>query len=231
MKKKDLYQIIEHLPKRPGIHGKEKLFNSAVLITLILINDEYHFLFEKRAQGIRQEGEICFPGGMYESDSDDSCMKTAVRETSEELGIDMNNINVLGRMDTIVATMGATIEPFIGTLENTTPQDILIQETEVEKVFFVPVSWFFENKPEVYHIALEMKSCIYENGEKKVLFPAKELGLPEKYHNSWGGIRQRVLLYRYKGEIIWGLTAEMVSQFLKLSQKQKATKHTGTHNA
>ncbi|MGM0418989.1 MAG: NUDIX hydrolase [Thermodesulfobacteriota bacterium] len=224
MKKKDLYPLIEQLPKRPGIHGKEKLFNSAVLITLILINDEYNFVFEKRAKGIRQEGEICFPGGMYESDSDDSCMKTAVRETSEELGIDMHNINVLGRLDTIVAAMGATIEPFIGTLENTAPENIVIQETEVEKVFFVPVSWFLKNKPEVYHVALEMKSYVYENGEKKIIFPAKELGLPEKYHNSWGGIRQKVFLYRYKDEVIWGLTAEMVSQFLKLSQQTKETK-------
>ncbi|MGM5484232.1 MAG: NUDIX hydrolase [Nanobdellota archaeon] len=223
MNKQELNQVIKKLPCKTGIHGKDKLFNSAVLITLILINDEYHFLFEKRAKGIRQEGEICFPGGRYESDSDDSCMKTAVRETSEELGIDKKNINVLGRMDTIVAAMGATIEPFVGTLENTAPQDIVIQESEVEKVFFVPVSWFLENKPEVYHVALEMKPYVYENGEKKVIFPAKELGLPEKYHNSWGGIKQKVLLYRYNNEIIWGLTAEMVSHFLKISQQIRFT--------
>lgn len=222
MDKKDLENLSGILPSVPGIHGKQRLFNSAVMITLIMIDNEYHFLFEKRAKGIRQEGEICFPGGKYELKNDSSCLDTALRETSEELGIDKNNIKVYGRMNTIVAAMGATIDPFIGVIENAKLNEIKIQESEVEKIFLLPVSWFVENKPEIHHVILEMKSYeIDDKGNKKVLLPAKKLGLPKRYHDNWGGFKHRVLVYDTPKEIIWGLTAEMVNEFVSMLEKIK----------
>ena len=216
MDKKDLNLLIEKLPKYPGIHGKERLFNSAVMITLIMVDGEYNFLFEKRAKQIRQGGEICFPGGGYDSDSDTTCLDAAVRETVEELGISQKDIRVCGRMNTIVAAMGATIDPFIGILENISPDDIEIQKNEVEKIFCIPVSWFLTNKPEIYHIVLQMKPYeTDENGNRKILLPVEELGLPKKYSKPWGNIKQRVLVYRTKEDVIWGLTAEMVHEFIK----------------
>ncbi|MCB9494571.1 MAG: CoA pyrophosphatase [Desulfobacteraceae bacterium] len=221
MNEKDLIQLEKFLPKKPGIYGRHRLFNSAVMITLINIDGEYNFVFEKRAKGIRQEGEICFPGGEYDPENDDSCVNAAIRETSEELGISRENIRVFGRMHTIVAAMGAVIEPFTGIIENISPNDIKIQKSEVEKVFFAPVSWFLENKPETYSVMLQMKPYQEKNGEKKILLPSKELGLPERYHKPWGNIKQSVLLYRFDNELIWGLTAEMISEFTRIYKLSK----------
>ncbi|SDC80044.1 MULTISPECIES: hypothetical protein [unclassified Candidatus Frackibacter] len=41
---RDLDKIKEMLQKPPGISGKERYFNSAVLIPLVLIDGEYQFL-------------------------------------------------------------------------------------------------------------------------------------------------------------------------------------------
>ncbi|MDY0132040.1 MAG: CoA pyrophosphatase [Desulforegulaceae bacterium] len=221
MNETDLIQLEKFMPKKPGIYGRHKLFNYAVMITLIEIDGEYNFVFEKRAKGIRQEGEICFPGGGYDPENDSSCANAAIRETSEELGVPIENIKVFGRMHTIVGAMGFVIEPFAGILHNISPKDINIQKSEVEEVFFIPVSWFLKNKPETYSVMLQIKPSYEKKGEKKVLLPSEELGLPEKYKKPWGNIKQRVLLYRFNDEVIWGLTAEMVSEFTRLLKNSK----------
>lgn len=220
MEKKELSLLAGFLPKYPSIHGKDRLFNSAVMITLIMIDEEYHFLFEKRAKGIRQGGEVCFPGGEYDKKSDTSFQDAAIRETVEELGVNKNNIKVIGPMNTIVAAMGATIDPFIGILENTTINDIKIQQTEVEKIFTIPVSWFLKNNPEIFHIAIEVKPSITrKDGTKEILLPVKELGLPHAYSKPWGFRKYPVLVYRTDQEVVWGLTAEMVNEFINLYKK------------
>lgn len=88
MKKDDLKKMISNLPKYPGVLGRDRFFNSAVLIPLVKKNKEYYILFQKRAASIRQGGDICFPGGGFEKDLDKNFKQTALRETKEELGIE-----------------------------------------------------------------------------------------------------------------------------------------------
>lgn len=220
MNKKHLDLLIKNLPKYPGIHCRERLFNSAVMITLIMIDGEYNFLFEKRAIGIRQAGEVCFPGGRFDSSNDSSCMDAAIRETVEELGIPEEKINVIGRLNTIVAAMGVVVEPFIGILEDIDTEDIKIQEKEVEKFFCIPISWFIKNNPDAYNVVHEIKPySIDKEGKKKILLPVQELGLPEHYSEPWGNFKHRVLVYRTGTDIVWGLTAEMVNEFINIYRK------------
>jgi hypothetical protein len=54
-----------------------------------------------------------------------------------------------------------------------------------------------------------------ETGEETALFPAKELGLPEKYHKPWGNMRHRIYLYDVGQRRIWGLTARLVLDFVR----------------
>jgi len=61
--KSNLEKLKESLSLHAGIIQKEEYLNTAVLIPLLDINNEYHFLFEKRSANIRQGGEICFLGG------------------------------------------------------------------------------------------------------------------------------------------------------------------------
>ncbi|MBT8387165.1 MAG: CoA pyrophosphatase, partial [Ignavibacteria bacterium] len=156
------------------IIGKDKFFNSAVLVSLVTINDENHFLFEKRAAEIRQGGEISFPGGKFDDKKDNSYQDTAVRETVEELGIDVNKIELLGKMGTLVAPMGITVDPYIAVLKINSTDDLKIDTREVEKVFTIPVSYFLENKPDMYHINVRAHpSDVDDSGNKIELLPVK----------------------------------------------------------
>lgn len=113
-----------------GIHGKEEYFNSVVLVLLVPINGEYHFVFQKRCVNIKQGGEICFPGGKVD-ENDDTLENVAIRETTEEMGIPKEKILIIGRLNTIVAPMGATVDAFIG-IAKIGIEEICINPREVE---------------------------------------------------------------------------------------------------
>jgi 8-oxo-dGTP pyrophosphatase MutT (NUDIX family) len=148
MKKIDFEKLVSVLPKYPGILSKDEYFNSAVLIPLVELNGEYSFLFEKRSAKIRQGGEICFPGGEFDSANDKTMEDTAIRETIEELGILENKIKKIGYLDTFVGPMGVTVDSVIAKLELSDLSQVKYDENEVEKIFTVPVSFFSENPPE-----------------------------------------------------------------------------------
>ena len=54
----------------------------------------------------------------------------------------------------------------------------------------------------------------------KVLFPAQKLGLPEKYHQPWGGNKMRILVYNTEYDTIWGITAEIIHNLIQLLNKK-----------
>ncbi len=215
MNEDELKLLLNRLPASPGILRKEEYFNSSVLIPLIKVDGEYHFLFEKRAAKIRQGGEVCFPGGEIELSIDKSFEDTAIRETSEELGIDKSQIKVLGQLDTLIGPMGVTVDSFIGTVDIDNISVINHDKNEVEKLFSIPVSYFTENEPEKYYVHLEIHPTeIDTNGNKIETLPVKELKLPGRYSNPWRGRKHRVLVYTKTEEVIWGITAELIYEVI-----------------
>ena len=205
------------LTKQPSVLAKDKYFNSAVLVPLLFINDECHFLFEKRAGNIRQGGEVSFPGGEIDDELDRNFKDTAVRETVEELGVGRNQIEIIGEMGTLVAPMGITVDPYVGKLNIKSIEDLNIDSVEVEKVFTIPVSFFLENKPDTYYINVRAHPYeVDDEGNKIELLPVKKLGLPNRYADPWKRARHRVLIYNTPGDIVWGITAEIVFEFCKL---------------
>ncbi|MGL5962493.1 MAG: NUDIX domain-containing protein, partial [Cetobacterium sp.] len=80
------------------IIGKEKYFNSSVVALVVEKYDNNYFLFQKRAKGIRQAGDISFPGGKVEKD--ETSLEAAIRECSEEIGI--KKIDIKGKIGTLV---------------------------------------------------------------------------------------------------------------------------------
>ena len=215
MKKEDIEILKRSLPKYPNILEKEVYFNAAVLIPLIEIDGEFCFLFEKRAPHIRQGGEISFPGGEYDPKSDKSCLETAIRETEEELGIKRENIEIIGRLDTLFTPRGVTVDSFIGIVNNVDLDKLNIDKNEVESVFFVPVSWFENNPPLKFKLKTEIKPYYYDKkGKKVVLLPVKELGLPKRYEEPWEGMEYRVFVYKTEKEIIWGITAKLIYEIV-----------------
>ena len=215
MKNIDFEKLISVLPKYPGVLGKEEYFNSAVLIPLVLINKEYNFLFEKRAASIRQGGEICFPGGEIDFNNDKSFEETAIRETVEELGITKDNIEKVGFLDTFVGPMGVTVDSLVAKLTAADFGKLNFDENEVEKVFTAPVSFFMENPPRVYEMRQELQAFYFnDKGERIDLLPVKQLGLPERYSKPRQGKKHKVYVFNYDGEIIWGITAALIMEFI-----------------
>lgn len=211
MKKLDLNKLKKTLPEVPGILRKNEYFNSAVLIPIVKQNDEYYFLFEKRNAKIRQGSEICFPGGEHEHESDISFLDTAIRETIEELGIKKEDISIIGNIDVLVGSMGITVDPFLAEIRINNLEDIQFDKEEVEKIFLIPLSYFYDTQPETYFLKMEVHPYyMTENGERIDLFPAKELELPERYLKPWGGGKHKVIAWRTKDGTIWGMTAALI---------------------
>ncbi len=213
-------KLLNIAPDKPILIGRDKNFKSAVFVPFINIDGIEYLLFEKRAPGIRQGGEICFPGGMIDLENDKTPKSTAIRETVEELGISEDKIRIDNHFGYLVANMGATLDVFIGTINIETISQLNPNKEEVENIYPVPFSFFVKNRPDCYLLETEIKSMYYnESGEKKILFPAKDLGLPEKYHSSWPVKKTTVYVYNYEGIVIWGLTAEIIREITKVLNK------------
>ena len=216
MKKKNLKKLARSLPKNPGVLGRKRFFNSAVLIPLVKIEKEYYLIFQKRAAHIRQGGDICFPGGKFEDGIDKNFKQTALRETHEELGIEKKDIKILGQLDTYVAPIGAIIEPFVGKVKKSAYENMKIDKNEVERTLLIPMSFFKDTEPTEYTLSHEIHPYkIDENGNKEVLFPVEKLGLPDTYKQPWGNKRHKIWVYKYGGEVIWGITSVIIKDLIE----------------
>lgn len=217
MKPQDLDNLKNKLLGLPGIHSKEEYFNTAVLVLFMLIDGEYHFVFEKRSPGLPQGGEICFPGGGHDPEKDANYEQTAIRETVEEIGIPADKIKVLGALDTLVAPMGATIDAFVGVAEIDSLNKVAINKQEVEKAFTMPVSFFEQYEPQKYQALVKIHPSYIDEktGEEIILLPAARLGLPERYTRPWGEHRYSIYVYQTEQGLIWGITARLVYDIVK----------------
>jgi len=217
-----LENITLALTNSPEILGKDKYFNSAVLVPLVVIEDKFHFLFEKRANHIRQGGEVSFPGGEFDQKKDQGLRHTAIRETTEELGLPSDKIKIIGKVGTLVAPMGVTVDAFVGLISITNLDELAIDKNEVEKVFLVPMDHFLKEKPEEYTVKLEVHpSYTDENGKKIELLPVQKLGLPTRYSKPWKNGFHRILVYNSTEEVIWGITAEIVFELCRMITSTK----------
>ncbi len=217
MELKQLDNLKLNLPANPNILKKRLYFNSAVIIPIIKVNDQYCFLFELRAKGIHQEGEICFPGGRYEKHSDKSFLDCAVRETVEELGISKDVIEVLGCMDTLITPYGVTVDSFPALLNIDFNEIVNYDKKEVEEIFTIPISFFINNEPDRFSVQVEITPFITdENGNKVTLVPVTELGLPPRYSKTWHNKKHPVLAYKTEKYIIWGITANLIHETIYL---------------
>ena len=217
-----LENITLALANSPEILGKDKYFNSAVLVPLVEIDEKFHFLFEKRADQIRQGGEVSFPGGEFDIKKDQGLRHTAIRETTEELGLAPENIKIIGKIGTLVAPMGVTVDAFVGLISIKSLDELTIDKNEVEKVFLVPMDYFLKQKPEEYTVKLEVHpSYTDESGKKVELLPVQKLGLPARYSKPWKNGFHRVLVYNSREDVIWGITAEIVFELCRMINSSK----------
>lgn len=214
-----LNQIKERIPSEHGVMNSFAFPRSSVLLSFFIKKGEPHLIFQKRNPSIKQGGEICFPGGHYDEETDENTLETSIRETIEEMGITREKIMVLGQIDTLIAPMGAIIDCYLGELKINSLSDLNINKDEVDKVFSVPLLWFINNPPSEYDVHMEFKPHYTDhNGNEITLLPVEELGLPDRYRKPWGLRNHKIYAYQTHGETIWGITAHMVKHISKLLQ-------------
>ena len=175
----------------------------AVLVPIIEIDGELNLIYEVRSNSITQPGEISFPGGRIEEG--ESPKEAAVRETSEELLLNKASIEVLSELNYASSKSGSFVFTFLGLIKDIDAYEIDYNTDEVSELFFVPLSFFLENKPEKYHMNY------YPEADKD--FPYHMVNNGEDY--NWGSIRYPVYFYKYYNYIIWGLTAKITYSFIK----------------
>ena len=213
------HELKEKLKNRDvecNIINRGEYLDSSVLILVTDIDGESYIVFEKRGKGIRQGGEICFPGGIKE-ENDKNSFETALRESEEELGIAKEKIKETGKFGTIVMGSGIIVEVYVGFAEYNEIKNRFKTSDEVAELVFVPVQFFLNNRAEEYKIkTVNYSKYTNKKGEEEILFPAESLGLPELYHENWSGRDREIVLYRYENEMIWGITGKIIQKFAEI---------------
>lgn len=195
--------------KKAEVLGINNFARFAIFVPIIIRNGEYQFVFQVRSKFIRQPGEISFPGGKVE-ETDLTNKDAATRELQEELGVTIDNIELLGELDYMVTPFRFALYPFIGTLSSDTK--FQLNPDEVEDIFFAPVAQMMKMTPKEHPIHLEVSPS--ED------FPYHLIPNGENY--NWRTAVVNEQFYEYEGHVIWGLTATILSHALE--ELKKASK-------
>ncbi|WCN38249.1 NUDIX hydrolase [Aneurinibacillus uraniidurans] len=200
-----LEQIQQRMSERAfNLFGFAPLMRAAIMIPLVEKDGKWHILFEVRASTLtRQPGEICFPGGKIDP-SDKNEQEAAIRETCEELGIQPDDVEVIADLGVLIPPYSSSIYSFVGRIRD--EKRLSPNKAEVDEVFYVPLSFFLENEPQVHYIQLAVKPD--ED------FPFDLIPLGKEY--KWRTTRLPEFFYQYDGKIIWGLTARIVQEFISV---------------
>lgn len=133
-------------------------------------------------------GQIGFPGGKFQP-NDVSLEKTAIRETSEEIGIPEQSIEIIKQLTEVyIPPSNFYVQPFLGIIKDTPTFNK--QDDEVEEIIEVLLNHLF-NEVNVINTSVETSYKV------KVEVPA----------------------YKLNGHIVWGATAMMLSEIKDLLKK------------
>ncbi|MBC2855911.1 MAG: CoA pyrophosphatase [Cetobacterium sp.] len=210
----DFYKLKEKLLNKDNIISREKYKSAGVMVLIAELNGKDYFVLQKRAKNITQGGEISFPGGRYD-ESDKSYLETSLREVEEEMGISRERIKVVGKLGTLIVPTGIIVESYVGMIDLKSKNEFKVQDDEVERVIYFPLEEALNQKPRIEMLTTETHPY-YEKDGKVYEFPAEALNLPEKYHKSWKSPPRKVYIYSYKNDIIWGITADLIFETLKM---------------
>ncbi len=112
---------------------------AAVLVPLYVDAGELWTVLTKRAENLpHHRSQIAFPGGGREIGEDP--WAAALRETEEELGLDISKILRLGELDEAETPSGFHIVPCVGAVPH--PLETEINHEEIAEVFSVPLLAF-----------------------------------------------------------------------------------------
>ena len=115
----------------------DQSYDAAVLAPIIDRDGEDHLLFTRRADHLGEHpGQMSFPGGGAEPE-DGSILETALREANEEIGLDPDAVDVVGRLDDIRTVTEYAVTPFVGRIPDRAYEP---DEREVAEIVVLPLS-------------------------------------------------------------------------------------------
>ena len=97
-------------------------YKKAGVFVGILYFDEYkndpEILFTKRSNKVStHSGETSFPGGKWEV-GDKDLYHTSLRESFEEISLDVANVSKLGQLDYLISRHKIEVHPYVGLIES-----------------------------------------------------------------------------------------------------------------
>ena len=114
------------------------LRHAGVLAPIVEQDGALHILLTKRSSALKHHpGQIAFPGGKMDDDDAD-ITATALREAREEIGLDPENVTVLGHMPPHETVTGFVVTPVVAQVQ--AAFDPVPEAGEVAEVFTVPLS-------------------------------------------------------------------------------------------
>jgi 8-oxo-dGTP pyrophosphatase MutT (NUDIX family) len=164
---------------------------SAVLILLFPINNVLKTVLIQRTEykGVHS-GQVAFPGGKFE-ETDKELVNTAIRETYEEIGIEPNDLTVLGKLsDLYITPSNFLVSPYVAYM-NKIPV-FHPNELEVQKVIVID---------------LEYLSDISIKGIKVI--------------EQSSGLKIETPYYEVEGLTVWGATAMIISELNAVVEESK----------
>ncbi len=126
-------QLSSKIFPEPKNDGKTKL---ASVLVIIYGTEPKVLMIEKSKKLNIHAGEIAFPGGKWIEDDTD-LLETALRETREEIGLNVSRKNVIGQFENVVTlNSGFTISSFLSVLNDIQRLKI---NSEVKSVLHIPL--------------------------------------------------------------------------------------------
>jgi 8-oxo-dGTP pyrophosphatase MutT (NUDIX family) len=163
---------------------------AAVLILQFQREGEGYIVLTRRTHDVAtHKGQISLPGGAREP-QDATLLETALRETTEELGIPQDKLQVVGRLEPVyTVASNFNIFPFIANM-NGLPS-YRPEPGEVADVIELPTSVF--DQPERFW-------------DEDWVGPGDEPA-------------RKVYFFRYGEQVIWGATARILKSYLSWANR------------
>ncbi len=165
---------------------REDLERAAVLIVLYEKGGVQHIIFQVRSELVLHHKGQISFPGGAQDPGDADLRMTALRETEEEIGLAREDVEVLGQLDDKITISDFVVTPYVGRVTAPAPYPFAPSGYEVAELLEVPLPHLLE--PSTMNM--------------------QEL--------EWRGNPVRSPSYSYDDHLIWGATARILQQFLKL---------------